>query len=139
MAVDGNGAQIGQPVGFRGTGWLRSLLNRPFGESARFQVRSCSVWGSCGAWSGILPSAPSPSLTFALPSRVWDEQTKTWAWTAAPDNSGLPAAFRCGVDGEAEGRAAQSTTTCQVPEAKPGERVWLDVEVVGLKVRYWNR
>ena len=99
IAVDANGAQIGQPADFRGTGWLRTLLNRPFGESARFQVRSCSVWGSCGPWSAIMPSTATPSLTFALPSRVWDEPSKTWSWAAAPDNSGLPAAFSCGVDG----------------------------------------
>ena len=67
VAVDGNGAQLGQPTDFRGSGWLRALLNRPFGESARFQVRSCSLWGSCGPWSAIMPSSASPSLTFALP------------------------------------------------------------------------
>lgn len=139
VAVDSNGAQIGSPVEFRGTGWLRSLLNRPFGEAARFQVRSCSAWGSCGPWSAVLPSDAQPSLTFALPSRVWDEATGTWSWTAAPDNSGLPALFRCGVDGGGTGRTAQSATTCQLPEAKPGDRVWLDVEVAGVVARYWNR
>lgn len=138
VAVDANGAQIGGPVEFRGTGWLRSLLNRPFGESARFQVRSCSAWGSCGPWSAVLPSDPQPSLTFALPSRVWDEASGTWSWTAAPDNSGLPAAFRCGIEG-GNARNAQSATTCQLPEAKPGDRVWLDVEVAGVVARYWNR
>ena len=139
VAVDANGAQVGQPAEFRGTGWLRSLLNRPFGEAARFQVRSCSVWGSCGPWSAVMPSDASPSLTFALPSRVWDEPSRTWSWTAAPDNSGLPATFRCGVDGDRNGRTAQSATTCQLPDAKDGERVWLDVEVAGVTARYWNR
>jgi hypothetical protein len=139
VAVDANGAQIGQPVGFRGSGWLRSLLSRPFGESARFQVRSCSVWGSCGPWSQVLPADPQPSLTFALPSRKWDDDVSTWSWTAAPDNSGLPVNFRCGVDGDDDGRAAQSTTTCQIPDAKSGERVWLDVEVAGVTARYYNR
>ena len=138
IAVDAGGAQIGQPAEFRGTGWLRSLLNRPFGEAARFQVRSCSAWGSCGPWSAVMPSDASPSLTFALPSRVWDEASRTWSWTAAPDNSGLPANFRCGVDGD-NGRNAQSATTCQLPDAKDGERVWLDVEVAGVTARYWNR
>jgi hypothetical protein len=140
IAVDLNGAQIGSPTEFRGTGWLRTLLNRPFGESARFQVRSCSVWGSCGPWSAILPSDAQPSLTFALPSRLWDEATSTWSWTAAPDNSGLPAVFRCGIDGAGgPPRTAQTATTCQVAEAKPGDRVWLDVEVAGVVARYWNR
>jgi hypothetical protein len=139
IAVDASGAQIGQPADFRGTGWLRTLLNRPFGEAARFQVRSCSVWGSCGPWSAIMPSSATPSLTFALPSRVWDEPSKTWSWAAAPDNSGLAAAFSCGVDGSPDRRAAQSATTCQIPNAKDGERVWLDVEVAGVIARYWNR
>ena len=139
VAVDANGAQIGSPTEFQGTGWLRSLLNRPFGEAARFQVRSCTVWGSCGPWSSVLPSDASPSLTFALPSRVWDDPTTTWSWTAAPDNSGLPATFRCGVDGNPNGITAQSATTCQPPGAKPGDRVWLDVEVAGVAARYWNR
>ncbi|MFD4420386.1 Ig-like domain-containing protein [Agromyces sp. NPDC058484] len=139
IAVDANGAQIGQPSQFRGSGWLRALLGRPFGESARFQVRQCSIWGSCGPWSQVLPSDPQPTLTFALPSRVWVEATATWSWTAAPDNSGLPATFRCGVDGDANGHAAQSETTCQIPSAQPGDRVWLDVEVAGVKARYTNR
>jgi len=139
IAVDANGAQIGQAAEFSGTGWLRALLNRPFGESARFQVRGCSVWGSCGPWSSVVPSNASPSLTFALPSRVWDEATKTWSWTAPPENSGLPASFWCGVDGNGNGRIAQSATTCQIPDAKDGERVWLDVEVAGVTARYWNR
>jgi hypothetical protein len=139
VAVDANGVQIGSPREFRGSGWLRTLLSRPFGEAARFQVRSCSVWGSCGPWSGVLPSDPQPSLTFALPSRVWDATTKTWSWTAAPDNSGLPATFRCGVEGDENGRSAQSATTCQIPDAKPTDRVWLDVEVAGVIARYLNR
>jgi hypothetical protein len=70
---------------------------------------------------------------------VWDDPTTTWSWTAAPDNSGLPATFRCGVDGSANGITAQSATTCQPPGAKPGDRVWLDVEVAGVVARYWNR
>ncbi|MGW4927722.1 Ig-like domain-containing protein [Agromyces sp. NPDC004153] len=140
IAVDQNGAQIGSPTEFRGTGWLRTLLNQPFGLVARFQVRSCSVWGSCGPWSAILPSDAQPSLTFALPSRLWDEATGTWSWTAAPENSGLPAMFRCGIDGTGgQPRTAQTATTCQIPEAKPGDRVWLDVEVAGVVARYWNR
>ena len=139
IAVDGGGAQIGQPTEFRGSGWLRALLNRPFGEAARFQVRSCSAWGSCGPWSEIMPSDARPSLTFALPTRVWDDASGTWSWAAPPDNSGLPTTFRCGLDGDVDGRTAQSATTCQTPQAKPGDRVWLDVEVAGVTVRYWNR
>jgi hypothetical protein len=138
VGVDGNGAQIGQPVDFRGSGWLRALLSRPFGESAKFQVRSCSVWGSCGPWSEVLPSNPSPSLTFALPSRVWDAASTTWSWAAAPDNSGLPAAFSCGTEDDRNPRTAQSANTCQLPDARDTDRVWLDVEVAGVTARYWN-
>ncbi|WP_188741879.1 Ig-like domain-containing protein [Agromyces bauzanensis] len=139
VAVDANGVQLGTPVEFRGSGWLRSLLGRPFGEATRFQVRECSAWGSCGPWSQVLPADPQPTLTFALPSRVWNDAGKTWSWTAAPENSGLPVAFTCGVDGDENGRAAQSATTCQIPAAKPGDRVWLDVEIAGVTARYWNR
>jgi hypothetical protein len=139
VAVDGNGAQIGQPADFRGSGWLRALLNRPFGESARFQVRSCTVWGSCGPWSAVMPSNPSPSLTFALQSRVWDSASKTWSWAAAPENSGLPASFSCGTEGDRNPRSAQSANSCQLPEASETDRVWLDVEVAGVRARYWNR
>ncbi len=138
VAVDSNGVQIGQPSGFGGSGWLRSLLNRPFGESARFQVRECSIWGSCGPWSQVFPSDAQPSLTFALPSRTWDGAT-TWSWTAAPENSGLPAHFRCGLEGDDVGLAAQSGTTCQISSASGADRVWLDVEVAGVTARYWNR
>lgn len=139
VAVDASGVHIGEPVEFRGSGWLRSLLNRPFGEAARFQVRSCSIWGSCGPWSQTLPSDAQPTLTFALPSRLWDATTSTWSWAAAPDNSGLPVLFTCGVESDHNGRAAQTGTTCQIPDAKPGDRVWLDVEVAGVTARYYNR
>lgn len=138
VAVDADGAQIGSPKDFSGTGWLRAVLDRPFGEAARFQVRTCSPWGSCGPWSEILPVDAQPSLTFALPSRVWDAETSTWSWDSEPDNSGIPATFRCGVVGDDEGVAAQRPRHCEVPDAQPGDRVWLDVEVDGVKVRYPN-
>ncbi|MFC5788272.1 fibronectin type III domain-containing protein [Agromyces tardus] len=138
VAVDASGAQVGQPKRFDGTGWLRTLLSRPFGETARFQVRSCSVWGSCGPWSAVLPTGESPSLTFVLPGRAWSDATKTWTWTADPANNGLPAAYRCGVDGD-PGRPAQGATSCQIPNAGPGARVWLDVEVAGVTARFLNR
>ena len=138
VAVDASGAQVGQPKRFDGTGWLRTLLSRPFGETARFQVRSCSVWGSCGPWSAVLPTGESPSLTFVLPGRAWSDATKTWTWTADPANNGLPAAYRCGVDGD-PGRPAQGATSCQIPNAGPGARVWLDVEVAGVTARFVNR
>lgn len=139
IAVDANGARVGTPRDFNGTGWLRSLLNRPFGETARFQVRACSVWGSCGPWSETQPSGQSPSLTFALPGRAYDAATSTWTWAADPANGGLPAAYRCGVEGDAVGRTAQSATSCQVPGASPGARVWLDVEVAGVTARFEAR
>lgn len=138
-AVDAAGARIGSPKDFGGSGWLRQLLNRPFGETARFQVRACSVWGSCGPWSQTLPSGQSPTLTFALPGRTYDAATATWSWAADPANNGLPAAYRCGVDGDRVGRVAQSATSCQVNGAKAGDRVWLDVEVAGVTARFESR
>ncbi|WP_430646102.1 Ig-like domain-containing protein [Agromyces sp. GXS1127] len=139
VAVDGNGARVGSPKDFSGSGWLRQLLSRPFGETARFQVRSCSVWGTCGPWSETFPGEESPTLTFALPGRAYDEATGTWSWTAAPANAGLPAAYRCGADGDRVGRQAQSATSCQVNGVKPGDRVWLDVEVAGVTARFESR
>ncbi len=140
VAVDQNGAQIpGTLQSFSGSGWAQDLFARPFGEAVRFQVRTCSVWGSCGAWSGAIPSDARPSLSFALPSRIWDEGAKSWSWTAAPANSGLPVAFSCGIDGDRTGRPAQTPTNCQIPDAVGGERVWLDVEIAGVVVRYENR
>ncbi|KZE94193.1 hypothetical protein AVP42_01189 [Agromyces sp. NDB4Y10] len=139
IAVDANGVRIGTPRDFSGSGWLRALLNRPFGETARFQVRACSVWGSCGPWSETQPSGETPSLTFALPGRAYDPASVTWTWTADPANGGLPAAYRCGVVGGSESRAAQSPTSCQVPGAAPGDRVWLDVEVAGVTARFEAR
>ena len=138
IAVDANGLRVGEPRDFPGSGWLRALLNRPFGEAARFLVWACSAWGPCGPWSAVLPEDAQPSLTFALPSRVWDAGSATWTWASEPDNSGIPATFRCGRVGDDVGVAAQSQTSCRVPDAQPGGRFWLDVEVAGVKVRYTN-
>lgn len=138
VAVDENGVQIAGSIReFRGSGWLRELLGGryDFGETGRFQVRGCSPWGSCGPWSDVLPSGSSPSLTFALPSRIWDDRSAAWSWTSPPDNSGLPATFSCGVDGD-RGRQAQTATSCQIPGVRPGQQVWLDVEVAGVTARY---
>lgn len=139
IAVDANGARVGSPRDFDGSGWLRSLLNRPFGETARFQVRACSVWGSCGPWSETQPSGESPTLTFALPGRAYDPATSTWTWSADPANGGLPTTYRCGGDGDPAGRPAQSATSCRVAGAGPGDRVWLDVEVAGVTARFEAR
>ncbi|GAA1841596.1 Ig-like domain-containing protein [Agromyces salentinus] len=138
VAVDANGLRVGEPREFAGSGWLRSVLNRPFGETARFQVRSCSAWGTCGPWSEVLPADAEPSLTFALPSRAWDPGSSEWTWASEPDNSGIPATFRCGIEGQADGVEAQGRTSCRIPDAQPGDRVWLDVEIAGVRVRYPN-
>jgi large repetitive protein len=139
IAVDAGGARVGSPKDFGGSGWLRQLLNRPFGQTARFQVRSCTVWGTCGPWSGTFPGEDSPTLTFALPGRTYDDATATWTWTAAPANNGLPATYRCGAEDDRVGRQAQSATSCQVNGAKPGDPVWLDVEVAGVTARFESR
>ncbi|WP_350347123.1 Ig-like domain-containing protein [Agromyces sp. G08B096] len=139
VATDRRGVHLGEPRTFSGTGWLRELLGRPFGETAYFQVRSCAVWGSCGPWSETIPGGESPSLTFAVPGRTWNEQTGSWSWAGPPANGGLPASFRCGVEGDEWGRHAQGSGSCQVPGARPGDRVWLDVEVAGVTATFWNR
>ncbi|GAA1748451.1 Ig-like domain-containing protein [Agromyces humatus] len=141
VAVGANGAQIaGSNREFRGTGWLRDIFSDPsrfaFGQTARFQVRGCTEWGTCGPWSQVMPSGESPSLTFALPSRVWNSTANTWSWTTPPDNSGLPVTFRCGIDGQQNSRVAQTATSCHIPEARPGDTVWLDVEVAGISAHY---
>ena len=141
VAVASNGAQIAGSVReFRGTGWLRDLFSDPsrfaFGQTARFQVRGCTNWGTCGPWSAVMPSGESPSLTFALPSRAWNSATDVWSWTTPPDNSGLPVTFRCGIDGTPNSHVAQTATSCSVPGAQPGDTVWLDVEVAGISARY---
>ncbi|MGW9166842.1 Ig-like domain-containing protein [Agromyces sp. NPDC055658] len=139
VGVDEQGTQIaGTKREFRGSGWLRELLSErfDFGETGRFQVRGCTVWGSCGRWSDILPAGESPTLTFALPSRQWDSRRSTWSWTDAPDNSGLPVEFSCGVDGDARGRPAQTPTSCEIVGAGPGDTVWLDVRIAGVSARY---
>lgn len=144
VAVDAGGSQIpGSIRSFPGTGWLREVFSNPdrfaFGQTARFQVRGCTPWGSCGPWSQVIPAGDSPSLTFAL-DKVWDTATQTWSWTTPPNNSGLPATFRCGfVGGPPNGQNAQSATTCRVNNAPAGEIVWLDVEVAGVSVRYTAR
>lgn len=138
VAVDANGAIAGAPRAFSGSGWLREVLSRPFGETAWFKVRGCTAWGSCGAWSETFPAGESPSLTFQVPGRAWSDAAGSWTWAGPPDNSGLPAAFSCGVEGE-QGRAAQSPNHCTVLAAGGGGRVWLDVEVAGVTARFWNR
>jgi hypothetical protein len=138
VAVDRGGAHLGAPQTFSGTGWLRQLLSRPFGQTAWFQVRACAAWGSCGPWSETFPVGDSPSLTFQVPGRSWTDATASWAWAGPPDNSGLPAEFSCGAEGT-PGRAAQGPNTCIVADAGPGARTWLDVEVAGVTARFWNR
>ncbi|QEO13418.1 tandem-95 repeat protein [Agromyces intestinalis] len=144
VAVDNRGVQLGAPRSFSGSGWLRELLQRPFGETARFQVRACSEWGNCGPWSDPLPTGSTPSLTFTVPGLAyapadgpWGESV--WRWSGDPDNSGLPATYRCGIAGDDVGRPAQSPVSCRVDDAGPNDRVWLDVEVAGVTARKWNR
>ncbi|UOE44622.1 Ig-like domain-containing protein [Agromyces larvae] len=143
VAVDDRGVQIGAPRSFAGSGWLRELLQRPFGETARFQVRACTVWGSCGPWSDPLPTGSSPSLTFALPGLTVSGDGPrggvVWRWSGDPGNSGLPAAYRCGAEGDDVGRPAQGPVSCRIDGARANDRVWLDVEVAGVTARKWNR
>lgn len=138
VAVDGNGAIAGTPQAFAGSGWLREVLARPFGETARFKVRGCTAWGSCGPWSATFPAGETPSLTFQVPGRTWSQATGSWAWAGPPDNNGLPATFSCGVEGGA-GHPAQGTNLCSAAGAATGDRAWLDVHVAGVTARFWSR
>ncbi|HEU5222736.1 MAG TPA: Ig-like domain-containing protein [Candidatus Lumbricidophila sp.] len=139
VATDPNGAVVGSPTTYDGTGWLRVLLNRPFGEAVHFRVRSCTAWGTCSQWSQVFPANASPTLTFAMPGMQWDASTQAWNWASLPDNGGLPATVRCGLEGDAVGQPATSGVTCQVPSATATDRVWLDVEVAGVTARFWSR
>lgn len=138
VATDANGALMGSPATYDGTGWLRVLLNRPFGESVYFRVRSCTVWGSCGQWSQVFPANASPTLTFEMPGMQWDAATMSWSWASLPNNGGLPATVRCGLEADPTGEPATSGTTCTVSTATATDRVWLDVEVAGVIARFWS-
>ncbi|QTX05140.1 Ig-like domain-containing protein [Agromyces archimandritae] len=149
VAVDARGSQIpGTRRSYQGESWPRQLLDRPYGETVRFQLRGCTVWGSCGAWSEVMPAlgVDSPSLTFRLPGRTWNAAAGTWSWTGDPDNAGIPVtAYRCGVAGSS-GARAQTGTSCTVPGAirpswvRPDQwtapAVWLDVEIGGVVARF---
>ncbi|MFC6357377.1 Ig-like domain-containing protein [Luethyella okanaganae] len=138
QAVDGSGTAIGPVVEFGGTGWAHDLLGRPWGEAVRFKLQACSPWNTCGAWSGVYPASPQPSLTFELPSRQWGEAAHQWTWTNAPDNTAAyPATFRCGTGQNTAGAAADTPNSCTLPTAPgAGQSVWLEVEVAGQSRRY---
>ncbi|WP_394551424.1 Ig-like domain-containing protein [Agromyces sp. MMS24-JH15] len=138
VAVDAGGAQIGAPRSFSGSGWLRDLLAQPYGATARFQVRACAPWGICGPWSAAMPDGSSPSLTFDVPGLSWNDRDREWSWAADPDNSGLPAVYRCGAIGESGG-PAEDTTRCRVTGSGDGSGVWLDVEVAGVTATVYGR
>lgn len=137
VALDGAGNRVGAPVAFDGSGWLRELLAQPFGQTARFQVRACSEFGLCGPWSDALPTGSSPSLTFDVPGLRWSSDDDRWTWAGIPDNSGLPATFSCGRDGQ-PGRSQANGTACELPGATEWDSVWLDVEVAGVVARLRN-
>jgi hypothetical protein len=78
--VDAAGKVVAGPKAFSGSGWLRQLLDRPFGERVRFQVSACNVWGAyeyCGEFSQTYQAA-APSLTFVLPGYASE-------WSPNPD------------------------------------------------------
>ncbi|WP_395243611.1 Ig-like domain-containing protein [Agromyces sp. MMS24-K17] len=137
VALDDAGNRIGAPVAFSGSGWLRELLGRPFGTTARFQVRACSAFGVCGPWSDPMPSGSTPSLTFDVPGLGWSSDEDRWTWAGIPDNSGLPASFSCGREGQ-PGRTQAVGTSCEVAGASQWDTVWLDVEVAGVVARLRN-
>nr|RZI35779.1 hypothetical protein BJQ95_01827 [Cryobacterium sp. SO1] len=113
-AADGSGSV----QRFGSSAWPRELLGLPFGSAVAFQLQACTVWGSCGPWSGTT-TAPEPSVSFTVTGLAYDGAAGRFSWTDAPRNGSLPATFVCSVAGQAV-TPADSATTCTLPGPLPG-------------------
>jgi len=114
-AADGSGSV----QRFGSSAWPRDLLEIPFGSAVAFQLQACTVWGSCGPWSGTT-TAPEASVSFTVTGLAYDGAAGRFSWTDAPRNGSLPAAFACSVSGRtATPTAADSATTCTLPGPLP--------------------
>ncbi|POH69056.1 fibronectin type III domain-containing protein [Cryobacterium zongtaii] len=112
-AADGSGSV----QRFGGSTWPRDLLGLPFGSAVAFQLQACTVWGSCGPWSGTT-TAPEASVTFTVTGLAYDGPSGRFSWTGAPQNGTLAATFACAVAGSAS-TPADSATTCTLPGPLP--------------------
>ncbi|WP_104163351.1 Ig-like domain-containing protein [Cryobacterium sp. N22] len=113
--ADGSGAG----TRFSGGTWPRDLLGLPFGSAVAFQLQACTVWGSCGPWSGTT-TAPEASVSFTVTGLAYDGAAGRFSWTGAPQNGSLPATFACAVAGSTSPPTpADSATTCTLPGPLP--------------------
>ncbi|MFT2817888.1 Ig-like domain-containing protein [Leifsonia sp. A12D58] len=125
----GEGSSV---VPFAGTGWPRELLTQPWGAAVQFQLRGCTVWGECGAWSSTF-TAPQPSLSisFTMSGLVYDETTGVFSWTGGPENGNNPATYTCAVrdDPASVVVADPATNTCTLLAPAPAGTVRLNITV----------
>ena len=119
-------------VAFAGTGWPRELLSQPWGAATQFQLRGCTVWGECGAWSSTF-TAPEPSLaiSFTMTGLAYDEVTGVFSWASGPLNGGNPATYTCSVRDDAASVVAAdaATNTCTLVTPAPAGTVRLNITV----------
>jgi hypothetical protein len=123
----------------------RAILGADFGSIVSFQVRGESTWGTWGPWTdAATPQAPITLEMNQGTNLLYDPALGQWSWTSQPANVPVAASnIRCWVDG-APSVAADSATTCSIPEAAPGATpgvtpgtpVWLEIEINGQTRRY---
>ena len=122
----------GGVVPFTGTGWPRELLTQPWGAATSFQLRGCTVWGECGAWSRTF-TAPEPSveISFAMSDLAYDETTGMFSWAAGPVNGNSSVQYSCGVRDDAASVVAAdpSANSCTLREPAPADTVRLNITV----------
>jgi hypothetical protein len=138
-AVNGAGNGIpGSSVAFGGAGWPRELLSLPFGDAVKYQVRACSVWGTCGAWSDT-QTAPEASVTLAVTGLAYDPGTGVFSWTNGPDNNGIRAGYECSVPGDPTvAPVTGGANTCTLAGPQPAGTVRLTVTVNAHSFSYDN-
>ena len=137
-AVDGSGNPMPwTDVTFPATTWPRAPLGFRFGQVVRFQVQACTVWGSCGTWSGTYPAAPEASVSFTVQGLVYTPETGVLSWTNGPDNNRIAASYECLVPGDPSVTpVAGGANTCTLPSPTPTGMVRLTVTVNGHSFSY---
>ncbi|TAJ46752.1 MAG: tandem-95 repeat protein [Herbiconiux sp.] len=132
--LDSADAPVGSPQSFTLGGFPRSLTGGAFGDTYRFTLRACSVWGGvevCGAASAPI-SAPEPSITFQFAGDPVYDGT-SWRWTSDPSNGGLVPQYYCGPravtpSADPAGRTVTPTTCTPSTPAAVGD-AWLLVVI----------
>ncbi len=124
-------------VTFPATTWPRAPLGFRFGQVVRFQVQACTVWGSCGTWSGTYPASAEASVSFTVQGLVYTPETGVFSWTNGPDNDGLGATYECLVPGDSSVTpVAGLANTCTLASPQPAGTVRLTVTVNGHAFSY---